>query len=462
MKNKITYAILGVLASLGGAAYLAAQQDLLIRITGGQTMPAIAVPDLRGAGEAQAHMGPFNATLFSELEQSGRLKMVAKSLYPLEVPQQPADFKPPQPGARRNDPPRRVGPWLTDWSQPPASANYLAFGYTAIQNGRLVLFGWLYNVGQADTTAAQVIGKVYTADLNEEGARKLARDFAADILQQFGATSLAGSKVYFVSDRTGNKELWSMDYDGTNQKQLTSFRSITISPAVSPDGRMLACTTFARGQPEIVVLSAETGRRLTFYNQRASLNATPAFTPDSKNVVFSSTAGGDFANVYMADVNGGNLRRLTQVRAVEMEPKINPKTGEDIVFTSGRSGPPQIYRMNSEGADVGILSTGEGDAVNPSWHPEGKFIAFAWTRGYEPGSFNIFVMDVASKNYVQLTTGRERNENPVWAPDGLHLAFSSRRSGRTQIYSMLADGTQQKQLTTAGNNQQPVWAKGTN
>ena len=112
--------------------------------------------------------------------------------------------------------------------------------------------------------------------------------------------------------------------------------------------------------------------------------------------------------------------------------------------------------MNIDGADIVRLTTGEGDASNPSWHPDGQHIAFAWTRGFEPGNFNIFVMDVSNRNYVQLTHGAGRNENPSWAPDGRHIAFSSRRGAGTQIYTMLADGTQVKQLTTQGRNINPV------
>jgi TolB protein len=115
--------------------------------------------------------------------------------------------------------------------------------------------------------------------------------------------------------------------------------------------------------------------------------------------------------------------------------------------------------MNIEGTDVVRLTTGEGEAANPAWHPEGQHIAFAWTRGFEPGNFNIFVMDVATRRVDQLTHGAGRNENPTWAPDGKHLVFSSRRGGRTQIYTMLADGTQVKQLTTQGENTMPVWSK---
>jgi TolB protein len=73
---------------------------------------------------------------------------------------------------------------------------------------------------------------------------------------------------------------------------------------------------------------------------------------------------------------------------------------------------------------------------------------------------NIFVMDIADRKYIQLTSGSGRNENPWWAPDGIHLVYSSKRGPATQIYSMLADGTDVRQLTTQGNNLQPVWAKG--
>ena len=68
-------------------------------------------------------------------------------------------------------------------------------------------------------------------------------------------------------------------------------------------------------------------------------------------------------------------------------------------------------------------------------------------------------MDVASRETVQLTHGEGKNENPTWAPDGRHLVFSSNRSGRSQIYSMLANGTEVKQLTTQGGNWMPVWSK---
>lgn len=84
---------------------------------------------------------------------------------------------------------------------------------------------------------------------------------------------------------------------------------------------------------------------------------------------------------------------------------------------------------------------------------------FAWTNGYEPGNFQVFVMDFRSRAFVQLTRGEQASENPVWAATGRHLAYAVRHRGISQIWSMLADGTNQKQLTTAGSNTQPVWAR---
>ena len=87
-----------------------------------------------------------------------------------------------------------------------------------------------------------------------------------------------------------------------------------------------------------------------------------------------------------------------------------------------------------DGADLERLTDGTGEAANPAWHPDGQVIAFAWTRGFAAGAWNIFLMDVASHKVMsQLTHGEGRNENPGWAPDGKHIVFASTRNGRCSI-----------------------------
>lgn len=419
--------------------------------------PVIAVPDFKGSGAAGPFMDKFNETLWSELENSGVLKMAPKSMYPLQVPQQPSDFKPPA-----NPTDRMNGLWLGDWAQPPVSAQFMAVGYAGVSGDQMVLQGWLYSTGQADLQSAQLIAKRYFGPVSADGARKVAMEFAADIMARFGGKSLMGSKIYFVSDRTGNKEIWEMNYDGSEQRPVTSYKTISSFPAVSQDGSKLAFTTWKEGTPQIYVHSLQSGRRLVFYNQRASMNASAEFMPDGSGLLFSSTAAGGPAQIFASGIDGSSVRRVSTSRSIEVEPKVNPKTNRDMVFVSGRTGVPQVFKMTTDGGDVDQLTPGDGEAVNPAWHPDGQKIAFAWTKGFARGNFNIFLLDVASKQYVQLTHGVGRNENPTWAPDGLHLAFTSKRGARSQIYVMLADGTNVRQLTSEGNNEKPVWIKGVN
>jgi TolB protein len=430
-------------------------------------MPMIAIPDFKGSGEAQAFMAAFNQTLWSDVSGSGVVKLVDKTMYPLNPPQQPSDLVQPPPvletprGRKAATPPPPTsggGRWMADWSGPPANANYLASGYTAPQNGVLVLYGWLFDLSRGTAADAQVVGKRYLGSVDEAGARKVAHEFAADIVALFGGQSLFGTHVYFTSNRTGNKEIWVMDPDGKNQRQLTHFNSISIEPVASPDGAKVAFTSFARGTPGIFVFSVDPVRDLRFYNQSASVNSSPSFAPDGKQIVYSSSAG-RCCRIFIANLDGTGFRAISSMSSIDTEPKINPKTGSEIVFTSGRRGPQQIYKMNMDGADVELLSDGTGEAGNPAWHPDGQIIAYAWTRGFSAGAWNIFTMDVASKRYTQLTHGEGKNEHPSWAPDGVHLVFASTRNGKDQIYTMLATGAQVQQLTTQGTNERPFWGK---
>ena len=458
-----------IIASIGALVALAAQ-DFSGVIPKGRDLPKIAIPDFRGSGDAQKFMGVFNQALAAEVESCGQLKLISKSMMPAFTPQQPTDFvqpPPPEPDNPRKRggqamavPQSGGGHWIKDWASPPASSNYLAFGYTAVQNNVFVLRGWLYDVSKPDPSSAQMFGKTYLGDISEAGARKTAHEFAADIIALFGGKSMFGTHIYYVHQDSSRspKEIWRMDPDGGNPQLLTRFGDLADEPAVSPDGSKFAFISNRGGKWAIFVFSADPVRDLRFYNPNARMTLYPSFTPDGKQLVFGSTAGTDrCCRIFIANTDGSGLRPLTSSAFIDAEPKVNPKTGADIIFSSGRSGPEQIYKMNMDGGDVERLTDGTGEASNPSWHPNGQKIAFSWTRGFAAGKFNVFLMDVATRGYLQLTHDEGRNENPTFAPDGIHLAFMSNRGGTDQVWIMLADGSQQQQLTRRGLNSSPVW-----
>jgi len=451
---------------IAGVLGLAAQ-DIVGVISGGQK-PVIAIPVLRGTGAAESHMAVFNQTLRSDVESAGLFKLAPTTSMPLFTPQQPSDFTTPPPAPVPNARPRKGelapptnggGHWLRDWSGPPTSATHLAFGYTADQNNVLALRGWFYDLNAGlNGSSPQVFGKTYVGTLDDAGARKVAHEFAADIIAAFGGKAMFGSHIYYVhqAGARASKEIWRMDPDGSNAQQITRYNSLSIEPSVSPDGTKIAFTSYAKGTPGIFVFSADPIRDLRFYNQVASMNSQPSFTPDGKQILYSSSAG-RCCRIFIANLDGTGFRALTSSGFIDTEPKVNPKTGQQVVFSSGRTGPEQIYMMNIYGGDVQRLTDGTGEASNPAWHPGGQIVAFAWTRGFAAGKFNVFVMDVASRKYNQLTHDEGKNENPSFAPDGLHLTFMSNRTGSSQIWTMLADGSQVHQITRQGLNYSPVW-----
>lgn len=456
-----------LVVAAAGALVLLAAQDVDYRgyIKGGTT-PTIAIPTFRGSGNAQGLMSTFNQTLRGDIQDSGLFKIVPTSMMPLFTPQQPSDFVTPPP-VENNPRPRRGemapvtsggGRWMQDWANPPVSAYYLAFGYTADQNGVLVLNGWLDDLRQG-VGNPQVLGKSYLASMDDAGARKVAHQFAADIIAAFGGKPLFGTHIYYVhaaSALSRVKEIWRMDPDGGNQQQITRFNSTSMEPSVSPDGTKIAFTSYKNGTPGIFVFSVDPPRDLRFYNQVASTNAQPSFTPDGKKILYMSSAG-HCCRIFIANLDGTGFRNITSSSFIDSEPKVNPKTGQEVVFSSGRSGSEQVWMMNIDGGDIQRLTDGTGEASNPAWHPGGQLISFAWTRGFAAGKFNVFIMDVAKRTYTQLTHDEGKNENPTWAPDGIHLTFMSNRTGSEQIYTMLGDGHEVHQLTRQGDNRSPVW-----
>jgi TolB protein len=141
-------------------------------------------------------------------------------------------------------------------------------------------------------------------------------------------------------------------------------------------------------------------------------------------------------------------------------PTWNPRTNAQLAFAGGRTGEPQIYTMGADGSGIQRM-TDSGYAVSPSWSPNGGMLAFSWNRKYgpgDPGGRDLYVFDIASMHWLQVTHESGSNDFPSWAPDGRHIVFERSNGRHAEIWSMLADGTEQRQLTHSGNNYMPNWS----
>lgn len=448
-EQPVRWPLLLALAGLAGAsvwpARLQSQQDWFRTGTGvGVEKVRLAVPAFAvRSAEVQTVASVFYAVLRDDLEMSGVIELVSPSFQPLAVPSLPAELK------------------AEAWAQAPTSAHMVAYGNLSFAENQLLVSAWLSDVRSPQ--APPVLAKRYRGDLTEEQARQLAHQFADDIIERLsgGVPGIAQTQLAFVSDRTGNKEIWVMDYDGHGQRQITRQGLICLTPRWAPDRSRLAYTAFERTaassevtRTAIQLYSLVMNRRLAF-PYLGGTTTTPAWSPDGQELALSSSRTGD-QEIYAVGNDGGRLRRLTYSPGVDISPAWNPVTGKQIAFVSDRGGSPQIYLMDADGAGVERLTNGEGYAVSPAWSPNGQMIAFAWQHGNS--HFDLYVMDVATRQAVQLTRESGRNEQPSWAPDGRHLAFQSTRSGRNQVWMMLADGTGVRQLTFEGSNTAPHWS----
>jgi len=407
-----------------------------IRIAAADFKPASADP------LTPALKAVFDATLYADLGNAGIFDLVSKSLSPQSTPGSPQEIN------------------LSQWSDPPANAAMVAFGALSASNSRLVVYGWLFDT--RNTTAPQVLGKQYNEVATADMARTIAHRFADEIIARLGGglNGIAETKIYFVSSRSGNKEIWVMDYDGQNQHAVTHLGSITLSPRISPDNTRLAFSTMGRDGWAVRMYSMELARTVSFPGGSAGgSNLSPAWTGDGSKIAFSSSRSGD-SEIWVADAGGGNLHRITEFKGPNVSPTWNPRTNAQISWVGGRTGLPQIYTMDQDGANVQRLTDG-GYAISPSWAPNGQLLTFSWNRKYGPGApggQDIYVMDIASKRWLQLTHDAGSNDFPSWSPDGRHIVFQREIGHSVEIWTMLADGTEQHQLTHNGTNSMPNWS----
>ncbi len=403
-------------------------EDIQVVIKGGgERRLAVAVPPLYAPGSAALQSkvaDPFTATLRSDLEYAGAFSVTDPAHYPT--------------GYRDPTASDAADRWLG------TGAEVLVDTRADVSGDRIAVEARVWDL----KSRKLILGRKYSGGATY--VDRIAHTLANDLVKYFtGKGGIFLSTILCVAEQPGGgKEIAAMDFDGRNFRQLTSHKSIAISPAAG--GGRVVYTSYVRLFPQIWMMAPD-GSDKREIPTGVELNASPSLTADGSQIAFAGSAKGN-TDIYTISSAGGTAHRLTTSRALEASPAWSP-TGRQILYTSDLTGTPQLYVMDAEGTNSRRLTLAGNWNDEGAWSPDGSKIAFACRN---EGDFNICVMDLASSQTVQVTS-EGSNGHPSWSPDGQKIAYSCRREGSTQIYSVDATGQNRRQLTQGSSHLQPFW-----
>jgi TolB protein len=225
-----------------------------------------------------------------------------------------------------------------------------------------------------------------------------------------------GKKIAFYSNRAGNSDIYVMNADGTGVTNLTSHEATDTGPAVSPDGKyILFMSTRDHAEGEIYVMDADGGnvRRLTNNDLYEEL---PSWSPDGRQIAFcrqlaaETEAGATNAEIFLMNVNGSNVRRLTHLDSFDSCPVWNID-GKRLAFHYSDKDGAGIMSLGSDGQDLKVISQPTGDWY-PNWLP-GNRILFVSGAGSQ---YNVYVMNADGSGRRRLTEHPGRDHQPVLRP----------------------------------------------
>ncbi len=341
---------------------------------------------------------------------------------------------------------------FSDWSSIGAEL-LIKSAFSNVSDNTFSYETYLYDL----TGGKQILAKKYISTY--EDLKTVGHSFANDLVKALtGLPGIFLTKIAMSCDLTHKKEIYIMDFDGSNVKQITQHGSIAFAPAWSPSGTKIAYSLFKKHKNNVKNIDlyeydfqTSTIRMLS---NRKGINSGAAYSPDGKKIALTMSFTGN-PEIFALDPANTTVTRLTSSFGVDVDPSWSPD-GKSMAFVSSRTGMPMVFNMQADGSKVQRLTYAGRYNATPNWSPQNNKIVFA---GWIDQTFDIFIMNPDGTTIERLSKNQGNNEDPYFSPDGNFVIFSSNRTGQQNIYVMNIDGTFVKRLTYGlGNCVTPKWS----
>ncbi|HYG24182.1 MAG TPA: hypothetical protein VEH04_15490 [Verrucomicrobiae bacterium] len=308
----------------------------------------------------------------------------------------------------------------------------------------------------AGNLQARVIDSVTRQALvskNYSGAslRRQSHAFADDFVEALGRKGIARTRLAYKAAAGKNSEIFVADFDGFNQQPVTADKTIVAAPSWVPGKFGLCFVSYKLGNPAIFHQNLASGARTKVAYYGGS-SISPSVSPDGSRVAMILSKGGS-PDVYVANLDGTDLKRLTTTREAESSPCWSADS-QWIGFATEIKGRRTLAKVPAAGGVVKTIPTpGFLNPTEPDWSPDGKWLAFT----SQMRSFRICIVAAEGGTVTELVEG----EDPSWAPNSRTIAFTRRHSGGRRGLSLLDAPTKQVKdvVRISGNSSQPSWEK---
>jgi TolB protein len=223
-------------------------------------------------------------------------------------------------------------------------------------------------------------------------------------------------QIVFVSDEDGDADIYILNADGTDLRNLTNNDIPDSFPAVSADGQKLAFASIVNDGPDLFVMDLDGDNLIQITNGEGS-NFMPTWSPDGQSVAFVSDRDGDL-EIFTVNVDGTGLTQITNNETEDVFPAWSPN-GEWIAFSTSISGNPDIYIVHPDGTNLKqITFSNNYDGDVATWSPDGNWVTFVSER---IGNKEIYAVSINDGQFGALTQTEEDEMGGALSPDNQYL-----------------------------------------